>query len=66
MKELSGDVDTIDVDEFIKKSLDDKLVTIVSSMNKIHAKYDILSDAICHETEGVEAKLALMHHKLKT
>ena len=59
LEEISGEADIIDMDQSVKKSLDDKLIAIVQSMNKIHVKYDIITDAVCHETEGLEAKVAV-------
>ena len=45
LEEVAGEADIIDMDSFVKKS-DDKLAAIVLSMNKIHAKYDIITDAM--------------------
>ena len=65
LEELVGEGDVIDMDEFKPKNLEGKLEAIVRSLNKIHAKYDILTDAICHETEGIKAKVVHIQEETK-
>ena len=55
--DMAKQVDFIDAEAFVKGTHDQKLLTIISSLNKLHVKFDGVYEDIHNEKEGINAKL---------